>query len=109
MSLAIAIPVGVGIAVLAAIVFSAVDVSGEISREEELDEVEFYFTAKIAQTKPSSHIPPYQDVSKMLYNREPFCTGCSEYGHCIQARMRYIHGLAHSSYPWVCLKKEDLK
>lgn len=49
------------------------------------------------------------DVSKMLYNREPFCTGCSEYGRCIQARMRYIHGLKHSEYPWICLKKEELK
>lgn len=45
----------------------------------------------------------------MLYNREPFCTGCSEYGRCIQARMRYIHGLKHSEYPWICLKKEELK
>lgn len=109
MSLAVAIPVGVGIAVLAAIVLAAVDVSGEISRQEELDEVEFYFTVKAAQMEPSSHIPPYQDIHKMLYDREPFCAGCAEYGRCIQARMRYIHGLAHSSYPWICLKKEDLK
>lgn len=81
----------------------------QISREEEADEVEFYFAKEFAQTTPSSHIPPYQDVSKMLYNREPFCTGCSEYGRCIQARMRYIHGLKHSEYPWICMKKEELK
>lgn len=109
MNWAIVVPVGIGIAVLAAMVFAAADISGAISRQEELDEVKFYFAKGFAQTTPSSHIPPYQDVSKMLYNREPFCTGCSEHGRCIQARMRYIHGLKHSKYPWICLKKEELK
>lgn len=109
MNWVIVIPVGIGIAVLLSIALVAIDVSGQISRKEEADEVEFYFAKEFAQTTPSSHIPPYQDVSKMLYNREPFCTGCSEYGRCIQARMRYIHGLKHSEYPWICLKKEELK
>lgn len=107
MNWAIVIPAG--IAVLLSIALVAIDVSGQISLKEEADEVEFYFAKEFAQTTPSSHIPPYQDVSKMLYNREPFCTGCSEYGRCIQARMRYIHGLKHSEYPWICLKKEELK
>lgn len=109
MNWAIVIPAGIGIAVLLSIALAAIDASGQISRKEEADEVEFYFAKEFAQTTPSSHIPPYQDVSKMLYNREPFGTGCSEYGRCIQARMRYIHGLKHSEYPWICLKKEELK
>ncbi len=70
MNWAIVIPAGIGIAVLLSIALVAIDVSGQISRQEEADEVEFYFAKGFAQTTPSSHIPPYQDVSKTVYGYE---------------------------------------
>lgn len=72
MNWAIVIPVGIGIAVLLSIALIAIDVSGQISRKEEADEVEFYFAKEFAQTTPSSHIPPYQDVSKIDHSGYQF-------------------------------------
>ena len=47
MNWAVVIPVGIGIAVLLSIALVAIDVSGQISRQEELDEVEFYFVRDV--------------------------------------------------------------
>lgn len=91
MNWAIVIPVGIGIAVLLSIALIAIDVSGQISRKEEADEVEFYFAKEFAQTTPSSHIPPYQDVSKMLYNRE---RQHDSWGTCIDL----VHAIEHQQW-----------
>ena len=58
MNWAIVIPVGIGIAVLLSIALIAIDVSGQISRKEEADEVEYEKTALSAQTPWRSRIPP---------------------------------------------------
>lgn len=103
MSLAIAIPLGVAFAVLAAVMFSAIEVSGRISRGEEADEVDFLFSVNTAVLNSTSTAPPWSEVSKVLNNREEFCSGCPEYGHCDRATMVYTHG--YDSYPWFCLER----
>ena len=105
MSLAIAIPLGVFIAVLAAAAFSAIGVSGEISRQEDADEVDFMFTANTAILNTSPNQPPWCEVSKMLNNRSEFCCDCPEYGHCDRATMVYTHSPRRNGYPWICLKR----
>lgn len=105
MSLAVAIPLGVFIAVLAAVAFSAIGVSGRISRQEEADKVDFMFTAKMAMLNESPNQPPCYEVSLMLNNREGFCRGCPEYGHCDRATMVYTHAPRENGYPWICLKR----
>lgn len=47
MNWAIVIPAGIGIAVLLSIAFVAIDVSGQISRQEEADEVRFYWDSML--------------------------------------------------------------
>lgn len=106
MSLAIAIPAGVGIAVLAAIVFSAIGASGQISRQEEADEVEFYWGGMIMYSKRASpNAPPDYEIKVLYENRKDFCKGCSEYGFCRSATMVYTHSPRRNGYPWVCLKR----
>lgn len=51
MNWAIVIPAGIGIAVLLSIALVAIDVSGQISRQEELDEVEFYWDSMFMYSK----------------------------------------------------------
>lgn len=105
MSLTIAIPLGVFIAVLAAVAFSAIGVSGEISRQEEKDEVDFMFDAGMAIRSSSADAPSWCEIGQMLHNREGFCNGCPEHGHCNRATMVYTHSPRRNGYPWICLKR----
>ena len=51
MNWAIVIPAGIGIAVLLSIALVAIDVSGQISRQEEADEVRFYWDSMLMYSK----------------------------------------------------------
>ena len=51
MNWAIVIPAGIGIAVLLSIALVAIDVSGQISRQEEADEVRFYWDSMFMYSK----------------------------------------------------------
>lgn len=76
MNWAIVIPAGIGIAVLLSIALVAIDVSGQISRQEELDEVEFYWDSMFMYSKRVSPDAPPDYEAKTLYeNRKDFCAG----------------------------------
>lgn len=106
MNWAIVIPAGIGIAVLLSIVLVAIDVSGQISRQEELDEVEFYWDSMFMYSKRVSPDAPPDYEAKTLYeNRKDFCAGCAEYNFCRSATMVYTHSPRRNGYPWVCLKR----
>lgn len=60
MNWAIVIPAGIGIAVLLSIALVAIDVSGQISRQEEADEVRFYWDSMFMYSKRvSPDAPPH--------------------------------------------------
>lgn len=76
MNWAIVIPVGIGIAVLLSIALIAIDVSGQISRKEEADEVRFYWDSMLMYSKRVSPDAPTDYEVKTLYeNRKDFLCG----------------------------------
>lgn len=80
MNWAIVIPAGIGIAVLLSIALVAIDVSGRISRQEEADEVRFYWDSMLMYSKRvSPDAPPDYEVKTLYENRKDFCAGCAEY------------------------------
>lgn len=73
MNWAIVIPVGIGIAVLLSIALIAIDVSGQISRQEEADEVRFYWDSMLMYSKRvSPDAPPDYEVKTLYENRKDF-------------------------------------
>lgn len=83
MNWAIVIPVGIGIAVLLSIALVAINVSGQISRQEEADEVRFYWDSMLMYSKRvSPDAPPDYEVKTLYENRKDFCAGCAEYHFC---------------------------
>ena len=106
MNWAIVIPAGIGIAVLLSIALVAIDVSGQISRQEEADEVRFYWDSMFMYSKRFSPDAPPDYEAKTLYeNRKDFCAGCAEYHFCRSATMVYTHSPRRNGYPWICLKR----
>ena len=65
MNWAIVIPVGIGIAVLLSIALVAIDVSGQISRQEEADEVRFYWDSMLMY----SALMPRQTMKSKRFTR----------------------------------------
>ena len=110
MNWAIVIPAGIGIAVLLSIALVAIDVSGQISRQEEADEVRFYWDSLLMYSKRvSPDAPPDYEVKTLYENRKDFCVGCAEYNFCRSATMVYTHSPRRNGYPWVCLKRRNAK
>ena len=64
MNWAIVIPVGIGIAVLLSIALVAIDVSGQISRQEEADEVRFYWDSSLCTPRAPALMPRQTMKSK---------------------------------------------
>lgn len=73
MNWAIVIPAGIGIAVLLSIALVAIDVSGQISRKEETDEVRFYWDSVLRYSKiVSPYAPPDYEIKTLCENRKDF-------------------------------------
>ena len=67
MNWAIVIPAGIGIAVLLSIALVAIDVSRRISRQEEADEVRFYWDSMLMYSKRVS--PDAQTMKSKRFTR----------------------------------------
>lgn len=82
------------------------DHAGQISRQEEADEVRFYWDSMFMYSKRVSPDAPPDYEAKTLYeNRKDFCAGCAEYHFCRSATMVYTHSPRRNGYPWICLKR----
>ena len=76
MNWAIVIPAGIGIAVLLSIALVAIDVSGQISRQEEADEVRFYWDSMFMYSKRvSPDAPPDYEAKNTLREPQGFLCG----------------------------------
>ena len=84
MNWAIVIPVGIGIAVLLSIALVAIDVSGQISRKEEADEVEFLLRSLRRQRR------------LLIFHRIRMFPGCSTTGsHSALAAPNMVAAFRH--------------